>query len=213
MVYNEKQKSDINNNDNCNNNVRTKPTTHQISRKEPNINNIKVNESYSKKISDKMDSEDDMNYMDDLAYKSSFSAVDSLRKNRKSVSRGNSRNNLRINNKNCYDYSNYNDASSNNRNSNNYDNERSLCCEQTSNNSIPNSINDKDDDKLDDNNNDEINYESENNNNNSSVPGIKVIPRNEVNNNDDEQFNELFINKEYIIKKFDKMMVLILTLN
>jgi len=207
MVYNENHKSDTNNN-NFNNNLRTNPT-HQISRKEPNINNIKVNENNNKKVNDTMDNEDDMNCMDDLGFKSSFSAVDSLRKNRKAVSRGNSRNNLKINNKNCYDYSNYNDASSNNRNSNNYDNEKSLCREQASNNSITNSINNKEDDKMDNNNNNENNYESGNNSNSSSVPQIKVIPRNEVNNNEDEQFNELFINKEYIIKKFDKMMVLI----
>jgi len=147
------------------------------------------------------DDEDDMNYLNDIKDSkfSSLTAIDSLRNYRKSVSRGNSRSNLRINNRNCYDYSHYNSDFSSNKNLSNCDNEKNLCHMQTSDNSIVDNINNnKEDDNKKEENKDyeemEINDNESKNNNASKIERIKVIPRNEVNSNDNEQFNELFIN-------------------
>jgi len=214
----------FNNDYNNENNMRLGHPVYQISRKEPKFSKVNRNTEYVKRdINFDDDDDDEIESMDNNESSSNFSiaaAFDSLKKNRKAVSRGSSRNNVRINNKNCREYSYYNDNYDNdnissNRNINIVNNEKRIYHESTSDNSIP--LSDscgnesengyiEDDKNID--NDKENEMESENKNNSSEI--IKVTPRNEIqSSNEEEQFNELYINKSYILKKFDKMMVLI----
>ncbi|ORX43397.1 hypothetical protein BCR36DRAFT_406761 [Piromyces finnis] len=201
------------NNEN-NNESNTKLSHHvfQINRKEPNFDHSKGNTKYVKKdMNINIDDDDDEinNYTNDTSSSYSISAFDSLKNYRKSVSPGNSRSSVKINYKDNYDFNYNNDNSSNNKNMNISNDENHIYHESTSNNSIPlsdNFINENENEKIyiQDNKNMENNKENDIEYKiNLSNEKFRVIPRN---NNDEEQFNELYINKAYILKKFDKMM-------
>ncbi|OUM70553.1 hypothetical protein PIROE2DRAFT_56647 [Piromyces sp. E2] len=187
----------FNNEYNNGNNMKLSHPVYQISRKEPKFSKINGNTEYVKRDMNFDDDDDDEidNIDNDTSSNYSIAAAfDSLKKNRKSVSRGNSRNNIRINNKNCYDYSYYNDNPPINRNINTTDNEKRIYHESRSDNSIPLS-DESESECIEDNKNIE-NYEENDmesdNKNNSSSEIIKVVPRNKTNNNEEEQFNEFF---------------------
>ncbi|ORX76288.1 hypothetical protein BCR32DRAFT_271364 [Anaeromyces robustus] len=222
MLFNEN-----NRNENPNTNLKPNQQTHQIYRKEPNINYLKVKDTtkYDVEDDDSEELEDYDNEINKSSFNNSFVAFDSLKNYRKVISRGNSRNNIRINNK-IY-YNNNNNNNNNNKsndnsnselsknNNNNYNYKRNIIHAYKSDNSIENDVDDENED-IDDNKNYEPNEvnESDNEFENQSNQSeelknekVKPTPRNEVNsNNDNEEFNELFINKSYILKKFDKMM-------
>jgi len=179
-----------------------------VIRKEPNLNNLRINDEYKKgkdECTNELESEN--------SFKNSITAFDSLKNYRKPVSQGNSRNIIRIYDRDNHEINNCNKISYSN---NNYENRNIHPCK--SDNSIRNDLNDEDEDEEDlediKNSNYTMNdYESEkssiNNTDGIKVERVNVTPRNEVNksNGDTEPFNELFINKSYILKKFDKMMV------
>ncbi|ORY64661.1 hypothetical protein LY90DRAFT_700758 [Neocallimastix californiae] len=147
-----------------------------VIRKEPNLNNLRINDEYKKgkdECTNELESEN--------SFKNSITAFDSLKNYRKPVSQGNSRNNIRIYNRNNHEINNCNKISYSN---NNYENRNIHPCKSDNKKS------------------------SINNTDGIKVERVNVTPRNEVNksNGDTEPFNELFINKSYILKKFDKMM-------
>jgi len=190
MIYDENNKKNL---------CTDKPQSYQIYRKEPNSNYLRRNENQkiTKEEENENDDDDDssLDYDDNNNFSNS-AAFDSLKNYRKNVSRGNSRSNIRINNR---SYSYYNDDESNNVITNQKSN---------SNNSLSEGINNENDNVKINNGCDihENDDQCDDNEKNSSDPKIKMIPRNEVKPNDNEEFNELFINKSYIMKKFDKMM-------
>lgn len=219
MIYNDNNKPDDNNYDN-NLNLKSNQEIHLVNRKEPNINNIIINNEYKKSKdidnnNDNMDEDDNEEISNKQSFSNSIKAFDSLKNYRKLDTQSNSKNNIRIINKNGHDINYCTDDSCNNKIFNS-SREKKIIHSSKSDNSIRNNIDEDNDDNDDTDDNKDSDYnendnESEKSSNISEdlkVERVKVTPRNEVNNNgDNEPFNELFINKNYILKKFDKMMV------
>ena len=209
-----------NNNNNNNNDMKSNQELRQHNNNEQKLKNLKINEEYRKSNDiTKVENMKELNIKDiNNSLNNSKMTYDSLKNYRKSVSLGDSNNNIRIYNRNNHNNNNnYNESfineNLNNKNINNIYDKRNI--QLRKGNSIKNNLNNEHDDIDEGKSADcyENEYKSEKKNVNNidelKIELINVIPRNEVYNSfgDNEPFNELYINKSYILKKFDKMMV------